>query len=180
MDQVAAVLARVLAAAKPSNTKTSNSTNANPSEAPTTTRQAPPPKKRKKSGHGWTRKKTHRPLQPPAHPDNYNFDRRRYYKIQGIMAETGRRYKIKWARLDSAGGQFLDTWVPKRYANEPAVADWEERIRKRRPDRFNKERGEYDEEGEMYASSVTEDEGPGKAKRGKKAGGVKGKGKKRG
>jgi hypothetical protein len=96
------------------------------------------------------------------------------------MAETGRRYKIKWARLDSAGGQFLDTWVPKRYANEPAVADWEARLSKRRPDRFNNERGEYDTEGDMFASSITEDEGQGKAKRGKKAGGVKGKGKKRG
>jgi hypothetical protein len=178
MGQSAAVPVLAVAAAIPSNTNVVNSTNANaranaranakPSRAPTTIGKAPPPKKRKRSGHGWTRKKSHRPPKPPAHPDNYNFDRRRYYKIHGIIAETKGRYKIEWARLDSQGGQFIDTWVPKRYANQPAVADWEERQRERRTDKFNHEPGEYDSEGEMSASSITEDERQGKAKRGKK------------
>lgn len=160
-----------VAAANPSNTTIANSIHAKPSRAPTTTSKAPLPKKRKRAGHGWTRKKTHKPPKPPAHPDNYNFNPRRYYKIHGIMAETKTRYKIKWARHDSKGGQFIDTWVPKRYANEPAVADWEERNLENRKDKFDDEPGEYDSEGEMYASSISENEGQDKPKGGKRVGG---------
>jgi hypothetical protein len=57
--------------------------------------------KRKRRGHGWAKKKSHKPPAPLAHPDNYKFDPYRYYRIQGIMAETKRRYHIRWAGLDS-------------------------------------------------------------------------------
>ena len=73
------------------------------------------------------------------------------------MAETQWRYKIKWARVDSQGDNFIDTWVPKRYANEPAVADWEERKAKATTGKFNQEPGEYDSEGPA-PSSVWEGE----------------------
>jgi hypothetical protein len=61
--------------------------------------------------------------------------------------------------------------VPKRYANEPAVADWEERNLENRKDKFDDEPGEYDSEGEMYASSISENEGQDKPKGGKRVGG---------
>ena len=120
-----------------------------PSKPATSARPKKGQAKRKKGGHGWAKKKSHK---PPAHPDNYNFDPRRYYKIQGIMAETQWRYKIKWARVDSQGDDFIDTWVPKRYANEPAVADWEDRKAKEATGKFNQEPGEYDSEGPAPSS----------------------------
>lgn len=130
------------------------------------------PRKKKKTGHGWTKKKSHKPAAQPAppaplgHPDNYNFDRRRFYKIQGIMADKGRRYLIRWAGNDSQGGPFLDTWVPKSYANRSAVDDWKARREAGKVDEFND----------------SDDEEKSKTKKSKKAkakaGGAKAKGKK--
>jgi hypothetical protein len=86
--------------------------------------------KGKRTGHGWTRKKRYQPhTGPPGmHSDNYTFYRDRYYKIQGIMAETKAKYHIRWAGKDSAGGNYVDTWVPKGHANKRAVTDWRKRV----------------------------------------------------
>jgi hypothetical protein len=86
--------------------------------------------RRKRAGHGWTRKKKYQPHTGPSgmHSDNYTFYRDRYYKIQGIMAETKAKHHIRWAGKDSAGGNYVDTWVPKGHANKRAVADWRKRV----------------------------------------------------
>jgi hypothetical protein len=86
--------------------------------------------RRKKTGHGWTSKKKYQPhTGPPGqHPDNYTFYRHRYYKIEGIMAETKTKYHIRWAGTDSAKNPYVDTWVPKGHANKRAVTNWRRRV----------------------------------------------------
>lgn len=180
----------VVAAANQNNTTVVNSTSANlfPVPVPVTAVMVPLPKKGKKKGHGWTRKKTHK--NPPPHRENYQFNPRRRYKIRGIKAEDDTRYLIKWARTDSQGNDFLDSWVPKKalsikgyakrkkYANNAAVRDWERRKAKRRKRFFNDAPGEYDTEGDEYVTSDSEqEEQQRKKKKGKKAGVVKAKAK---
>lgn len=111
-----------------------------PSVPPTATKQGQ--RKRKRRGHGWAPKKRN-----PGHPDNYNFDPDREYKIRGIMNENDKKYKIKWARTDGAGGDFLDSWVPKEYANKHAKKDWASRKKQGREKLFNDAEGEYDTSG---------------------------------
>lgn len=110
--------------------------------------------KRKWKGHGWAKKKSHRPA---WHPDNYNADPDVWYDIRGIIAETKTTYRIEWAGTDSAGGLYVDTSVPKGHANDPAVAEWEKKVREREQDDTLEE----------------EDEGQRKTKKSKKAGGAK-------
>lgn len=167
MGQSAAVPIPGVAAAIPSNTHVVNSTNTNPANVATTARQALP-RRRKRKGHGWTRKKSYK--NPSPHRENYQFNPRRRYKIRGIKAEDETRYLIKWARTDSQGNDFLDSWVPKKalsmkgytqkkkYANNRAVRDWETRKRLGRERFFNDAPGEYDTEGAEYVTSDSEQE----------------------
>lgn len=122
-------------------------------------------KRKKKLGHGWTRRKTYKT--PPPHPDNYRFDPLRRYKIRGIFEEDNENYHIEWARTDSKGDKFEDSWVPKKefarkgkkYANNAAVRDWERRKRQGRAGKnFNDAPGEYDTSGSEYVTSADEDE----------------------
>ena len=187
----------VVAAANQNNNTIVNTTNANffPVPVPVTALMVPPPKKAKKKGHGWTRKKTHKT--PPPHRENYQFNPRRRYKIRGIKAEDDTRYLIKWARTDSQGNDFLDSWVPKKalsikgyakrkkYANNAAVRDWERRKAKGRERFFNDAPndapGEYGTEGDEYVTSDSEqEEQQRKKKKGKKAGVAKAKAKAKG
>ena len=65
---------------------------------------------------------------PIRHPDNDNFDPNKEHKIKGIIKENKKQYKIRWAGKDSAGGDFVDTWVPKSFANKLARLDWALRV----------------------------------------------------
>jgi hypothetical protein len=59
-----------------------------------------------------------------VHSDNWDFDPDQEYRIRGIIAERKKEYKIRWAGKDSAGGDFVDTWVPRSFANNLAKLDW--------------------------------------------------------
>lgn len=126
-------------------------------------------KKRKRSGHGWAKKKSHKPWTPGppgVHSDNWTFYSRRYYKIRGIIAEREDEYQIRWAGADRRGHPYIDSWVPKGNANKRAVADWERREREGKQQLF------YDTEQEEELRKTE------KSKKSKKAGGAKAKGKK--
>lgn len=132
---------------------TPKTTSSRPAPAPNTvkkpgkkgTQQQPVPSDsvatgRVKKGQATTvRKSTERAAPKPAsvHPDNYDFDPRQEYKIQGIMDENDKKYLIRWAGKDSAGGDFVDTSVPKANANQHATRDWASRIKDNRRDSFN-------------------------------------------
>jgi hypothetical protein len=115
---------------------------------------------------------------------------RRRYKIRGIKVENATQYLIKWARTDAQGNDFLGSWVPKKalstkgyvqkkkYANSPAVRDWEMRKAQGRQRYFNDAPGEYDTSGDEYATSDSEQEELPKKRNSKKASGAKGMGKK--
>lgn len=128
---------------------------------------------RVKKGQATTIPKTtgQAPKKPASvHPDNYDFDPRQEYKIQGIMDENDKKYLIRWAGKDSAGGDFVDTWVPKANANEHAKRDWASRVKDNRRDSFN----ESEEEQRPKQKKKTK-AGP---KKSTKAGAAKAKGKK--
>lgn len=72
-----------------------------------------------------------------VHPDNWDFDPDQEYRIRGIIAERKGEYKIKWAGKDSAGEDFVDTWVPRSFANNLAKLDWALRKEQNRRRSFN-------------------------------------------
>jgi hypothetical protein len=113
-----------------------------------------------------------------VHRDNWDFDPDQEYKIRGIMAERKGEYKIKWAGKDSAGDDFVDTWVPRSFANNLAKLDWALRKEQNRRRSFND--SDSEEEGGHRKRKRTK---PAKTKTAKttmstKAGIAKAKGKK--
>ena len=113
------------------------------------------------------------PKKPTSvHPDNWDFDPNQEYRIIGIMAERKKEFKIKWAGKDSAGGNFVDTWVPKSFANKLAKLDWALRTEQNKRNVFNDSDGEEEEGGGKQKQKKAA------TKKGTKAGVAKAKGKK--
>jgi hypothetical protein len=80
-----------------------------------------------------------------VHPDNWDFDPNQEYRIIGIMAERKKEFKIKWAGKDSAGNDFVNTWVPRSFANKLAKLDWALRTEQNKRNVFNDSDGEEEE-----------------------------------
>lgn len=101
---------------------------------------------------------------PIRHPDNDNFDPNKEHKIKGIIKENKKQYKIRWAGKDSAGGDFVDTWVPKSFANKLARLDWALRVEQNRRNSFSESDSEKEEE-EVEEEEEEEVQGHGKQKK---------------
>ena len=114
------------------------------------------------------------PKKPTSvHPDNWDFDPNQEYRIIGIMAERKKEFKIKWAGKDSAGNDFVNTWVPRSFANKLAKLDWDLRKEKNKRNVFNDSDGEEEEnrgKQKQKKAKIT--------KKSTKAGAAKAKGKK--
>lgn len=72
-----------------------------------------------------------------VHPDNWDFVSDQEYRIIGIMAEKKKEFKVKWAGKDSAGNDFVNTWVPRSFANKLAKLDCALREEQNRRKSFN-------------------------------------------
>ena len=120
------------------------------------------------------------PKKPARHPDNDDFDPDQEYKIKGIIDEKGGKYLIRWAGKDSDGGDFLDSWIPKSFANKLARLDWALRVEQNRRNSFNESDSESDsEEGEeVQVRGKQKKKTKAKTKNSTKAGAGKAKGKK--
>jgi hypothetical protein len=106
-----------------------------------------------------------------VHPDNWDFDPAQEYRIIGIMAERKGEFKIKWAGKDSAGNDFVNTWVPRSFANKLAKLDWALRTEQKKRHVFNDSDGEEEGCGKQKQKKAA-------TKKGTKAGVAKAKGKK--
>ncbi|GAB7335575.1 hypothetical protein MBLNU13_g07910t1 [Cladosporium sp. NU13] len=122
------------------------------------------------------------PKKPSRHPDNDNFDPNQEYKTKGIIDEKGGKYLIRWAGKDSDGGDFVDSWVPKSFANKLARLDWALRVEQNRRNSFNEsdseEGDEEDEEEEVQGRGKQKRKTKATTKKSPKAGARKAKGKK--